>query len=315
MAPTRRPARYVTQAFTLIELLVVIAIIAILTAILLPVFASVREGARQSTSISNMKDIQQKMEQFKLDNHRYPDVLFGYYYPGTTARPGSTMKNALGEVQSDDTRYGTHNAALYFPGLYPAYIKDAEVFTDPNNPVNSGDSGKLTGQIAVNIIAPCNAANDGVLNGTGSSNCTTTTSGGVTTPTPGQVATNANGFSTSRNFYLADAYDSSPVVTGTNTINTTSIVRYQIAREQTVASGATADASYSYQLRWQNPPAGTVITATTYHIQNADKVLMMFESGAVKKVTGHDFATLDGPNAAPAFWQTGNANYPANLKP
>ena len=299
MAPPRRTAR---QAFTLIELLVVIAIIAILTAILLPVFASVRENARQSTSISNMKDIQQKMEQFKLDNHRYPDVLFGY------SDGNGSMKGALGRAQAmGNTAAGIPYTALYFPGLYPAYIKDVEEFTDPNNIVNSSDVGKYTAQIATNIIAPCNATNDGILNGSGSSNCTGAT--------PGHVAANANGASTTRNFYLADAYDSSPIVTGTNTTSATSVVRYQLAREQTAQSGTTPDASYNYQLRWQNPPAGAVITATTYHVQNADKVLLMFESGAVKKVTGHDFATLDGPNAVPAFWQTGDANYPANLKP
>jgi len=53
MARISRPRSL--QAFTLIELLVVIAIIAILTAILLPVFASVREGARQNVAISNLK--------------------------------------------------------------------------------------------------------------------------------------------------------------------------------------------------------------------------------------------------------------------
>lgn len=45
------------KGFTLIELLVVIAIIAILAAILLPVFARVRENARRSTCQSNMKQI------------------------------------------------------------------------------------------------------------------------------------------------------------------------------------------------------------------------------------------------------------------
>jgi len=45
------------KGFTLIELLVVIAIIAILAAILFPVFARVREKAKQATCISNIKQI------------------------------------------------------------------------------------------------------------------------------------------------------------------------------------------------------------------------------------------------------------------
>src|SRR3954468_764824 len=48
----RRP-----QGFTLIELLVVIAIIAILAAILFPVFAQAREKARQTTCASNLRQL------------------------------------------------------------------------------------------------------------------------------------------------------------------------------------------------------------------------------------------------------------------
>ncbi len=55
------------RGFTLIELLVVIAIIAILAAILFPVFARAREKARQTSCLSNVKQIMLAVQQYAQD--------------------------------------------------------------------------------------------------------------------------------------------------------------------------------------------------------------------------------------------------------
>ena len=65
----------VAQGFTLIELLVVIAIIAILAAILFPVFGRARENARRSTCQSNMKQLGLAFAQYTQDfDEKYPQA-------------------------------------------------------------------------------------------------------------------------------------------------------------------------------------------------------------------------------------------------
>jgi prepilin-type N-terminal cleavage/methylation domain-containing protein/prepilin-type processing-associated H-X9-DG protein len=66
------------SAFTLIELLVVIAIIAILAAILFPVFAQAREKARQTTCLSNLKQMSLGMRMYVQDyDELYPPHRLG----------------------------------------------------------------------------------------------------------------------------------------------------------------------------------------------------------------------------------------------
>jgi prepilin-type N-terminal cleavage/methylation domain-containing protein/prepilin-type processing-associated H-X9-DG protein len=72
------------QGFTLIELLVVIAIIAILAAILFPVFARARENARRSSCQSNLKQIGLGIMQYTQDYDEKMPFSYLYYGPGTT---------------------------------------------------------------------------------------------------------------------------------------------------------------------------------------------------------------------------------------
>jgi prepilin-type N-terminal cleavage/methylation domain-containing protein/prepilin-type processing-associated H-X9-DG protein len=93
------------RGFTLIELLVVIAIIAILAAILFPVFARAREAARKVSCASNLKQIATGFQMYTQD---YDEVYPPWRHNSTAAFPGTGytyvgavspyIKNGLGPV-------------------------------------------------------------------------------------------------------------------------------------------------------------------------------------------------------------------------
>lgn len=89
---TRINARKRRKGFTLIELLVVIAIIAILAAILFPVFARARENARRTSCMSNMKQLALGVIQYTQDyDEKVP--IWRYSVGGT--RPTLTWSRAI----------------------------------------------------------------------------------------------------------------------------------------------------------------------------------------------------------------------------
>jgi prepilin-type N-terminal cleavage/methylation domain-containing protein/prepilin-type processing-associated H-X9-DG protein len=102
--------RRTTRGFTLIELLVVIAIIALLAAILFPVFSRARENARRSSCQSNLKQIGLGLMQYTQDyDERYPI---------------GTIDESLNSVY-----WGRGWAANIMP-----YVKSTQLFKCPSDP-------------------------------------------------------------------------------------------------------------------------------------------------------------------------------------
>ncbi len=103
----------VRSGFTLIELLVVIAIIAILAAILFPVFAQARSKARQTSSASNMKQIMLGVLQYAQD------------YDGSIPDQGISVQNPGGVWVS------------WMEMVHP-YVKSTQIFIDPSMSTEPG---------------------------------------------------------------------------------------------------------------------------------------------------------------------------------
>lgn len=89
------------RAFTLIELLVVIAIIALLAAILFPVFARARDKARQSACLSNLRQLGLAAQQYVMDN----DSTF--FYNAGAPGSGALVTRFTPSVRDDKLARGT----------------------------------------------------------------------------------------------------------------------------------------------------------------------------------------------------------------
>jgi prepilin-type N-terminal cleavage/methylation domain-containing protein/prepilin-type processing-associated H-X9-DG protein len=96
------PRRRSSAAFTLIELLVVIAIIAILAAILFPVFAQAREKARQTSCLSNLKQLGTATMMYTQDADESYPTQSSDPYGSSPYSPADGQKNAtwFGGIQT-----------------------------------------------------------------------------------------------------------------------------------------------------------------------------------------------------------------------
>lgn len=158
----KNPCATVKYGFTLIELLVVVAIIAMLAAILFPVFAQVREKARQTSCLSNVRQIGIAALMYAQD---YDETLPVYqyntlvYWVGGRDAPGQKLDKTRGivypYVRSGEinrcpsftggdnlggTGYGINRRLMFGTGFAPnpAALADLSV---PASTVLFGDAG------------------------------------------------------------------------------------------------------------------------------------------------------------------------------
>lgn len=120
------------RGFTLIELLMVISIIAILAAILFPVFAQARESARKIKCSSGVRQLGMAVRTYAQDyDEQLPGTWDGAGGSGSTSGSGGWMHftNFLGPATFDPSR----------GCLYP-YVKNGAIFQCPTDGSRNGNS-------------------------------------------------------------------------------------------------------------------------------------------------------------------------------
>ena len=139
------------RAFTLIELLVVIAIIALLAAILFPVFARARENARKTSCLNNTKQLALALTQYTQDYDETLPIGGGNSVPGCPSggTPNYRWYSDLVTYTKSMQVYVCPSKSSYFPVLNPAtgLLSNAGGYAINGNLVNWCAAGRALSDI------------------------------------------------------------------------------------------------------------------------------------------------------------------------
>ena len=161
------------SAFTLIELLVVIAIIAILAAILFPVFARARENARRSSCQSNLKQIGLGVLQYVQDyDESYPPTAINNSGPYSSSRPFAwcdalqpyLKSTQIYQCPSESTGQGTLVSGDYTDYFYNSLMSrtNQSVLSETSRTILIGESKSKPARAALNGCGSANIAGSAV---------------------------------------------------------------------------------------------------------------------------------------------------------
>ena len=166
MLNTSRPPASRKAGFTLIELLVVIAIIAILAAILFPVFAKAREKARQISCLSNMKQLSLGFIQYTSDSDGVMPNASDGQAGNAVLPPGSP---GPGWMYYTGFMNGTGNSTVFDPtqGALYGYVKSAAVYVCPDDSLaaKNGPGGRTGNSYGVGACTVSTVATGGIRRG------------------------------------------------------------------------------------------------------------------------------------------------------
>lgn len=277
------------------ELLTVIAIIGVLAALIFPVAAGAKRRARQAQCMNNMYQIFTALQQFKLDEHRYPEFIAGpVQFAENPGDPNSpiTYSGSPEQIIPLEKHTGMIGGSTGGNGrliaLYPEYINVINTLRCPFSDMNGDNNLTYT----TGAINPATSKPDIVPDPM----FTVLRNYLGITDTFRAIG---QGNNSAYFLYKYSSYDYQKPI-----YRTDDQVHYS-----TVWSKDMNDPDVSRQLRWRAPPTDTVITWCSFHRDSettgvprpGSKDLFLFLDGHVKPVssTSIEDATPNG------WWQKG----------